>query len=112
MGWDGMVWDGMVWDDGAKLGRKMKGLEMGGKGVDKTWHVKLSRNVKSEWGGAKVDGAKMGVKVRIGLDVVWYGMGMGGGGERRGDQVEKGSENGGSGNGQKRVQEDLASKAE
>ena len=43
---------GMVWYGGggarSKRGRKMKGGEKVRKGVDKTWQVKVSRNVKSK----------------------------------------------------------------
>ena len=60
----------------------MKGEEMGRKGYGKTWQAKVSRNVEKKWGGAKVDGAKMGVKEGVGLDVVWCGV-VWGGGERR-----------------------------
>ena len=84
----------------------MKSQGMNRKGYRKTRHVKVSRNVVDKRGRVKVDGAKMGIKVRVGLDVVWCGVGG------RGDQIEKGSENEGSGNGQKRVQKGLESEGE
>ena len=61
--------------------------------------------MKSKWGGVKVDGAKMGVKVRVGLwyGMVWYGMvwyGMGG--SRKETRSRKGRKMRGSGKEQKR----------
>ena len=77
---------------------------MGRKGYRKTWQAKPSRNVEKKWGGVKVDRDKTGGQSEGGVSgMVWYGMvWYGGGEERRGDQVEKRSENEGSGNGQKR----------